>query len=116
MRRTLHIVVLALLGSVLFCAAAFAAAPPAKVTTEAEPSTLDTVKQIANRILPPDPATIEAKLRSGVDKYNASSQQVQPALGNNGAGPEGQAPAAPGGAPAYTGSKKVIYGDIILHK
>ena len=91
------------LCAALFCAnLALAAAPPAKEGLDIDPAAV--AKAAAAE------AALKSTLSAAQQQAEQTGQQVRPALGT-GAG----APAAPAPAPR-PGGRKVIYGDIIIHK
>ncbi len=99
MRRHLHVLVLALLGSLALCATALAAAPPAKEGTDAAPAPQATPTM--------NPITAVKAMNQSI---RAGDQQTRAAIDSMNRA-ESKAPSAP-----RPGGGKAIYGDIIIHK
>jgi len=95
------------LCALLLCCAvagvALAAAPAAKEETVQTQEAMEKAKKLADTLIPKDPANAEAKAHMEQEKKKEQGQAVLPV-------PESVTPKA-----AASG-KKVIYGDIIIHK
>jgi len=102
MRRHLHALVLALLGSLVLCATALAAAPPAKEGADASPTPQATPSL--------NPITAVKAMNQSI---RAGDLQTRAAIESMNRVESKSAPSAPA---QKAGGGKVIYGDIIIHK
>lgn len=103
MHYTIRIVLLGLLLCCVSTAICLAAAPAAKEETMQSQEAMEKARKLADSVLPPSAANAEAKAHMEQEKKKEQGQAVLPL-------PESVPPKA-----AASG-KKVIYGDIIIHK